>query len=44
VVPQAIADEVFDRAMHKTVQENRTRDALRAGRRLAEVFEQYGVL
>jgi regulator of RNase E activity RraA len=44
VVPQEIADAVFDRAMEKVLRENRTRDDLRAGQLLADVFRKYGVL
>lgn len=43
-VPQEIADEVFTRAIDKMQAENHTRDELRAGRLLAEVYEKYGVL
>ena len=43
-VPQAIADEVFTRAIDKMQAENHTRDELRAGKLLAEVYEKYGVL
>ena len=44
VVPQAIRDEVFARALDKVSRENRTRDELRRGRLLADVYEQFGVL
>jgi regulator of RNase E activity RraA len=43
-VPQAIADEVFARAIDKMQAENHTRDELRAGKLLADVYEKYGVL
>ena len=43
-VPQEIADEVFHRAADKVLRENHTRDELRAGKLLAEVYEKYGVL
>jgi 4-hydroxy-4-methyl-2-oxoglutarate aldolase len=43
-IPQAIAEEVFAKALDKASRENRTRDELRAGRLLAEVYAQYGVL
>lgn len=43
-VPQEIADEVFARAIDKMQAENHTRDELRAGKLLAEVYEKYGVL
>jgi 4-hydroxy-4-methyl-2-oxoglutarate aldolase len=44
VVPQAIRDEAFARALDKVSRENRTRDELRRGRLLADVYEQFGVL
>ena len=44
VIPQAVAEEVFTRALDKVTRENRTRDELRAGRLLSEVYEKYGVL
>ena len=44
IVPQAAAEEVFARALEKVAAENRTRDELRAGRTLREVFDQFGVL
>jgi regulator of RNase E activity RraA len=44
VIPQAIAEEVFARSIDKASRENRTRDELRAGRLLSEVYEKYGVL
>lgn len=44
VVPQAIASEVFARAIDKISRENCTRDELRAGALLSEVYEKYGVL
>ncbi|WP_035830915.1 RraA family protein [Kaistia adipata] len=44
VIPQAIADEVFRRALDKAARETHTRDELRAGRLLIEVYEKYGVL
>lgn len=43
-VPQAIAEEVFSRAIDKMQAENHTRDELRAGKLLSEVYEKYGVL
>lgn len=43
-VPQDIAEEVFVRAAEKVKAENHTRDELRAGRLLGEVYEKYGVL
>jgi 4-hydroxy-4-methyl-2-oxoglutarate aldolase len=44
VVPRAIADEAFAKARDKVASENRTRDELREGRLLAEVYAKYGVL
>jgi regulator of RNase E activity RraA len=44
VIPRAIANEVFARSVDKVSRENRTRDDLRAGLLLSEVFEKYGVL
>jgi 4-hydroxy-4-methyl-2-oxoglutarate aldolase len=43
-IPQAIASEAFARALVKVSRENHTRDELRAGRLLSEVYEKYGVL
>ena len=44
IIPQGVADEVFTQALDKVTRENRTRDELRAGKLLAEVYEKYGVL
>lgn len=44
VVPQAISDQVFAKALEKVTHENRTRDELRKGRLLSEVYSKYGVL
>ncbi|MGD9510579.1 MAG: RraA family protein [Geminicoccaceae bacterium] len=44
VIPQAAAEETFAKALEKVAAENRTRDELRAGRTLREVFDQFGVL
>lgn len=44
VIPQAIAEEVFERAFDKATRENHTRDELRAGSLLTQVYEKYGVL
>jgi regulator of RNase E activity RraA len=44
VLPAAIADEAIERALAKVTAENRTRDELRAGRLLSEVYAKYGVL
>lgn len=44
VIPQAHAAETFRLALEKVSAENRTRDELRAGAKLAEVYARYGVL
>ncbi|NGP18873.1 RraA family protein [Devosia aurantiaca] len=44
VIPQAIETEVVALAYEKLKGENKTRDALLAGRRLADVFDEFGVL
>ena len=44
VVPATAAEEVFGKALEKVAAENRTRDELRAGRSLREVFDSFGVL
>jgi len=44
VVPQAAASAIFAEALHKAESEDRTRRDLLAGRSLAEVYNQYGVL
>lgn len=44
VIPDGIANEVFARAMDKATRETSTRDELRAGRLLSQVYEKYGVL
>jgi regulator of RNase E activity RraA len=44
VVPRAAAGEVFAKALEKAGAEDRTRDELRAGRSLREVFDRFGVL
>ncbi|KXV05844.1 dimethylmenaquinone methyltransferase [Caballeronia megalochromosomata] len=44
VIPQQRAEEVIDRALTKVQSENHTRDELRQGRLLREVYEKYGVL
>ncbi len=44
VVPQAAAEEVFAKALEKVAAEDRTRDELRAGRSLRDVFDTFGVL
>jgi len=44
VVPRAVEDETLRRAFAKVEGENRTRDELAAGARLADVFAKYRVL
>ena len=44
VLPQAKATEIIARAQEKVRSENHTRDELRQGRLLREVYEKYGVL
>ena len=44
VIPQAAAAETFAKALEKVQAENRTRDELRAGRSLREVFDRFGIL
>ena len=44
VLPQAAAEEVVAKALEKVAAEDRTRDALRAGRTLRDVFDSFGVL
>jgi 4-hydroxy-4-methyl-2-oxoglutarate aldolase len=44
VIPQAISDQAFAKALDKATQENRTRDELRQGRLLSEVYAKHGVL
>ena len=44
VVPQSISGQAFERALDKAMRENRTRDELRQGRLLSEVYAKYGVL
>jgi 4-hydroxy-4-methyl-2-oxoglutarate aldolase len=44
VVPQTISEQVFAKALEKVTHENRTRDELREGRLLSEVYSRYGVL
>lgn len=44
IVPRAAEDEVLRRAWAKVAGENTTRDALRAGESLAEVFRTHGIL
>ncbi|MDE0470257.1 MAG: RraA family protein [Candidatus Poribacteria bacterium] len=44
VIPQAVETEVIAAAVEKVSGENRTRDALRAGATLREVYDKYGIL
>jgi 4-hydroxy-4-methyl-2-oxoglutarate aldolase len=44
VIPQGVAEETFAKALEKVAAENHTRDELRAGRTLREVFDQFGIL
>lgn len=44
VIPQSHEREVFKKAMEKVTGENKTRDALRKGERLAKVFKRLGIL
>jgi regulator of RNase E activity RraA len=44
IVPQERLDEVVARATHKRSGEDRTRDELRAGKLLGEVFARHGIL
>ncbi len=44
VIPQAIEAEVLARAVEKVTSESASRDELRNGKLLAEVYEKYGVL
>ena len=44
VIPQAVETEVITAAVEKVSGENRTRDALRNGATLREVYDKYGIL
>jgi regulator of RNase E activity RraA len=44
VVPRAVEDEVLARAFDKVDREDTTRDELRNGAKLKDVYERYGVL
>lgn len=44
VIPQEIADAVIEKARQKATREDHTREALRQGRLLREVFDEYGIL
>ena len=43
-IPQAVEVEVIEAALAKVSGENRTRDELRAGATLREVYDKYGIL
>lgn len=44
VIPQSVEVEVIEAALAKVSGENRTRDELRAGATLREVYDKYGIL
>ena len=44
VIPQGVETEVIDAALAKVAGENLTRDELRAGTTLREVYDKYGIL
>ena len=44
VIPQAVETQVIEAALEKVRGENRTRDALREGATLREVYDKYGIL
>jgi regulator of RNase E activity RraA len=44
VVPQAVEDEVLQRAAEKAGRENASRDELLQGKSLREVYDRYGAL
>ena len=44
VIPKAVEDEVLAAAFEKVSGEDRTRDALRKGEKLEDVFARYGIL
>ena len=43
-IPRRIEEKVLKAALEKVSGENRTRDALRKGEKLKDVFERYGIL
>ena len=43
-VPQAVEEEVVQRALAKVEGENTVRDVLRAGASIRQVFQEYGIL
>ena len=44
VIPKEVEDEVISNALEKVSKENKTREGLRKGMLLAEVYKKYGVL
>ena len=44
VIPRAVEAKVIDAALEKVSGENRTRDELRAGATLRDVYDKYGIL
>lgn len=44
VIPRKIEEKVLAAALEKVSGENKTRDALRKGEKLKDVFERYGIL
>ena len=44
VIPQAVEIDVLEAAFAKVAGEDRTRDELRAGATLREVYDKYGIL
>ena len=44
VIPKAVEKEIIEKAMQKVTGENKTRDELRQGAYLKDVYEKYGVL
>jgi regulator of RNase E activity RraA len=44
VVPQPVVTQTVSKALEKVEGEDRTRDELKQGARLADVFKKYGVL
>jgi 4-hydroxy-4-methyl-2-oxoglutarate aldolase len=44
VVPQAVEQEVVQRALDKISGENQSREALERGEKLADVFRRLGIL
>lgn len=44
VIPQSVETQVIEAALEKVSAENRTRDALREGAMLREVYDEFGIL